>query len=112
MALTDVDRLRQLLGEEIPSGGTEADTLFTNEQIQDFLTSSDDDLTAAAALGWRAKAAEVAGLVDISEGNASRSLGQVHKHALAMAEFYGGGDLTTGATARRTVIRKITRRTS
>jgi hypothetical protein len=83
--------------------------MFTDAQVQDFLTQSDNDLTAAAALGWRAKAAVLVDLVDVSEGNASRALGQAHLHAMKMAEFYGSGTTVAGTT-RRTTIRKINRR--
>lgn len=50
--------LRELLDDEIPSGGTEANTDFTDAQI-DRLIESATNLHAAAAEGWRRKAGKI-----------------------------------------------------
>jgi hypothetical protein len=52
------DELRELLDEEIPVNGTEADTAFTNERL-DRLLQSAANVYAAAAEGWRRKAARI-----------------------------------------------------
>ena len=93
MALGDVDRLRILIGEVIPSDGTEADTMFTDAQIQDFLDRSSTlglGLTKAAVYGWEAKAANYSNLVTVAEGNSSRNMSDLYKAALAMVKTYEG----------------------
>lgn len=52
------EELRELLDEEIPQGGTEQDTAFTNARL-DRLLQSASNLYAAAAEGWRRKAAKI-----------------------------------------------------
>ncbi|MCD9025754.1 hypothetical protein [Cohnella silvisoli] len=50
--------LRELLDEEIPVNGTEADTAFTNSRLSSILSDS-VNIYAAAAEGWRRKAAKI-----------------------------------------------------
>ena len=50
--------LRELLDEEIPQDGTDADTGFTDERI-DALLERAVNIHAAAAEGWRRKAARI-----------------------------------------------------
>lgn len=88
MALDDASLLRLYLGESIPSGGTDADTLFSNEDINELLEQT-DSVEQAAALGWRAKAAELSRLVDVSEGPSKRYLQQRFENALAMSKQFG-----------------------
>lgn len=112
MAITDNDRLRSMLGEEIPAGGVEGDTLFTNEKVTDLLSSAGGDLDAAAVTGWQIKAAHYADLVDVAEGNSSRKMSDLHKNALAMVKYYRGDDLIAAGvgTGRNVVIGTIQRR--
>jgi hypothetical protein len=49
------DQLRLLLDESIPEGGTDAETLFTDREI-DLLLQASPTLEQAAAAGWRLKA--------------------------------------------------------
>lgn len=112
MALTDAEQLRQLLGETVPAGGSDVDTMFTDEQISDFLTLAEDDVTLAAYHGWLAKAGEYANLVDTQEGSSRRSMSDLHKNAEArVKQFAGlaGVVIDVTVTNRRTVIRKIVR---
>jgi hypothetical protein len=88
MVLTDVDRVRLLLGESIPENGSEDDTMFSNARIQDLLDGVGGVVPLAVLDGWRAKAAEYANLVDVSEGNSARAMSDLHKNALAMVEQY------------------------
>lgn len=90
MAFSDVHRLRRKLGETIPAEGTEADTLFTNAQLEDILDDAGRDMTTAAYLGWQAKAAEYANLVTVTEGNSSRNMTDLHTNALKMVKHYEG----------------------
>ncbi|MBU5441214.1 hypothetical protein [Paenibacillus sp. MSJ-34] len=52
------EELRELLDEEIPLGGTEADTAFTDAQLNRMLNQA-PNIYAAAAEGWRRKAAKI-----------------------------------------------------
>lgn len=88
MPLTDAERLRDLLGESIPPGGSEADTLFTDEKVLDLLTLSGGDLDRAAYEGWRAKAAALSNLVDTTEGNSQRKFSQLLDNANDMVKMY------------------------
>lgn len=48
--------LRAALGESIPTGGTEADTNFTDAQLDALLVASNCVVETAAARGWLLKA--------------------------------------------------------
>lgn len=87
---TPAEQLRELLGERIPAGGTDADTLFSDDQIDDLLTRN-ATMNEAAHEGWRIKAAELSDLVDTAEGTSKRAMSDLHKHAIAMIESYAGG---------------------
>ena len=106
MALDQITRLRNLIGEPIPVGGNEADTLFTDVQVQDFLDEG-GRLTQAAYVGWLAKAGIYAGLVNTTEGNASRNMSDLHANALEMVRFYQGKiDLPVSGRTRIGTIRR------
>jgi len=107
MALTDENRLRGLLGEPIPDGGTAADTLFTDERIQDFLEIAGGDLDRAAYEGWREKAAQLSNLVDVTDGNASRKMSDLLDHANQMVKIYLRS--SSGPTEGRTRVGRIIR---
>lgn len=107
MALTDITRLRDLLGEPIPEGGTEADTLFTDQRIEDFLSIANGDLDRAAFEGWRAKAGQLANLVDVTEGNAARKMSDLLDNADKMVKYYQRS--SGGPTEGRTRIGRIVR---
>jgi hypothetical protein len=99
MAATDeqITTIRSLLGERIPSGGAQSDTLFTDEEIEQFFQLGDENVNKAVYQGWLAKAAELSNLVDTAEGNYSRKFGQLLEHANSMIKYYGrisGGDPT------------------
>lgn len=97
---TTQERVRRLLAEVIPTGGTDADTLFTNVAIDDLLTENGGDVELAAAQGWREKSAMLAELVDTAEGTSKRAMSDLHKNALAMVEMYSGRSGTTAARTR------------
>ena len=114
-ALSNEERLRLFLGENIPAGGDEADTMFTNAQLQDFLAQAGSlGLIKAAVYGWQAKAGEYSNLVDVAEGNSSRAMSDLYKAALAMVKFYEdqlgtGDDPTLQGRSGRVVIGTISR---
>ena len=90
MALTDAERLRQLLGERIPAGMTAEDTMFSDEEIEAFLAQGAGVVEAAAYYGWQSKAAELSNYVNVIEGNSSREMGELHRQALRMVAQYAG----------------------
>lgn len=110
MALTDGERLRQLLGESIPVGGGEDDTLFTEATIDDLLERF-PDLEDATREGWKIKAAELANLVTTAEAGAKRELSDLHEQAMKMVNFYGGTSVAEppGATPQRVRIKPLVR---
>jgi len=89
MALTDVERLRQALGESIPVGGVEGDTLFTNIEIQDFLDRAAGDIALASYYGQVAKSAALANLVTTSEGQTRLEFSKLHDASLKQEKKYG-----------------------
>lgn len=102
MPLAPDDKLRQLIGEMIPDGGTAADTLFTAEEIDDLLEGVDvaTEMERAAFEGWRIKAAKLSNLVDNTEGNVQRKFSQLLDNAEAMLKIYqrASGGSTEGRT--------------
>jgi len=96
MNRTNGERLRAKLGESIPVGGTEADTMFTNDEIDDLLEEGFGNINAATYHGWVEKAGNYANLVTVSEGNASRELTELHRHALRMMDRFIGYVTTPG----------------
>lgn len=99
MALTQNEKLRQLLGETVPPGGSYNDTLFTDEEIDEFVDEA-PDLERAAYEGWRVKAAKLSTLVDTTEGNSQKKFSQLLENALDMVKVYqrSAGGPTEGRT--------------
>lgn len=107
MALTDDERLRQLLGEQVPEGGHARDTLFSDLEIEDLLELTDSDVERAAYEGWRVKAAKLSSLVDNTEGNIQRKFSQLLDNAETMLKVYQRS--SSGPTEGRTRIGRIVR---
>jgi hypothetical protein len=106
MPLTQNEKLRQLLGEDVPVLGTVSDTLFTDEEILDLLESN-SDIERAAYEGWRVKAARLSNLVDNTEGNVQRKFSQLLDNANDMIKMYLRS--SSGPTEGRTRIGRATR---
>ncbi len=110
MGFTDADRLRQIVGEPVPSGGTPSDTLFSDAEVTDFITRAGGDLDLAAQYAWEAKAARYANLVNVSEGNSARDMSDLHKQALTMVKFWSEKNgATVGESIGRVRIKRIVR---
>lgn len=95
------DKLRLYLGEVIPESGSDADTLFSDEDITSFLTEANNDVNVAATIGWNVKAANLAHLVDMAEGSSRRQLSQRWEQAQKMAAHFAsisGVDAASKAT--------------
>jgi len=84
------EQTRALLGETIPVGGDAADTMFSDDEIEDLLEKGFGDPNAAAYYGWMEKAANYAALVNVNEGNAARELSDLQRQAIRMADRYVG----------------------
>lgn len=105
--MTTIAEVRDLLNEAIPAGGTEADTLFTDLQVQGWIDAT-TDTDSAVVLGWRVKAAKYADLVDTAEGTSKRAMSDLHDHALAQIKSYtgdGGGAVGGGRTRTHKIVR-------
>lgn len=96
--------LRELIDEIIPLGGTDADTRFLEMQIDAMLVAA-GDINAAAATGWRLKAAramsERGGLEESKAGDEQHkfvSLEVYRDHCLAMAKMHN--DMARDAGSR------------
>lgn len=86
--LAPEEHLRLLLAEQVPLDGTDADTMFSDEEILHFLDEGNGNPYSAAYYGWMAKMANFANLANVSEGNAARELGELHKGAQRMVDRY------------------------
>lgn len=105
MTMTSVQKLRLLTNEDA------SDSDFTDADLQAVLTEKSDNVNRAAAQVWRLKAAKMADMVNITEGNSSRAWSQAYKQALEMAKTFdsladGDSPSAGGPTARP---RKIVR---
>lgn len=103
MAVTDAERLRSLVGEEIPEGGSASDTLFSEDTITDLLArhgSPEEALTEA----WSIKSAALVTIVDTIEGSSSRKHSAAHKAALSQLRV-----TATTAGGRATRVHQIKR---
>lgn len=111
MALTEAERLRQLLGETVPPGGDDTDTMFTSEAVDDFLDQGGGDLEAAAYYGWRAKWSELSNLVNGSTGTQRDELGNLAAEAKRQLDYYGvlSGIIVETSSTGRTRIGRIVR---
>jgi len=90
MNRTPGEQLRALLGEAIPTGGDDSNTMFTDEEIEDLLEKGNNVVEAAAYWGWQEKAANYSNLVNVNEGNAARELGELHRQAIRMMDRFVG----------------------
>lgn len=98
--------LRGMIGETIPSGGTADDTLVSESQLEAWIAGS-TSLDRAAISGWEFKLAEWVGLVNVSDGAASRSFSDLMDHAKYMISYYTSK--AEGPTAGRSRVGKIVR---
>lgn len=107
--MADADQillLRGRLGETIPPGGTEADTLFSDDQVGQWVDST-PSMADATVEGWEAKMAHWAGLVNVTDGAASREFSDLMEHAEIMINMYR--KQTISGTRGRARIGKIIR---
>lgn len=94
--LMTVPSLRLLVNEKIPSGGTDADTRFTNDELGLILQRMGMSLYAAAAEAWYVKAGMYEMLIETDESGSNRNLDQIFKHAISMGDRYARAFKTEG----------------
>ena len=84
-------KLRKLLNEPIPSGGTENDTRFLDSELDDFLTEA-STIYSAASTGWTVKAGMLQSQIESysigQEKYDLTSLKDQYTQALTMADKY------------------------
>ncbi|KOS64631.1 hypothetical protein FJQ98_14130 [Lysinibacillus agricola] len=85
------DRLRKMINDIIPKGGTDKDTTFSNAELDDMLRES-ESIYYAASEGWTIKAGLLEGDIEgYSAGNEKYELTKLQDrlaHALRMAQKY------------------------
>lgn len=99
------ERLRRLLDEVIPEHGTDKDTRFTNDELDDILSEA-GSIYSAAAMGWIEKAGMYQReMMDVEQETTGQetyrmtSLRDRLAYALKMAETYQSmADGTTGGS--------------
>lgn len=101
--LTEV---REMIGETIPEGGSDADTMFPDARVQAWIDSTSSS-QGAALKGWHAKLANYSGLVDVTDGASSRMMSDFMANAKTMVSLYT--KLAVGPSAGRTRVGKIRR---
>ena len=99
----DYARLRRMTGE------TEADSTYTDVELDDILAQASMDFNAAAARIWSEKASGYADLVNISEGGSSRSNSDLFAHAKAQVDYFSSQSATPVVVGTPSTTRRIKR---
>lgn len=102
-----ITALRRKLGESLSEDGDDSDSLFTDQLLGEWVEQYEGDLDRAALEGWETKMAHFANLVDVTDGAASRKLGDLMTHAMEMVEMYS--KRLRGAAYGRARVGKIVR---
>ena len=82
---------------------------WTDEIIEAMIDASAGSTDAVAKTVWNSKAAQVAHLVDISEGGSSRKMSDMHKNFLNIAKSFETEAGLPEAAVRSSMTREITR---
>lgn len=95
-------RLRKLIDEQVPAGGTEADTRFTDADLDELLLEA-SSIFGAASMGWTMKAGmlqrEMGDVERFTVGQESEQLVSLKDrldYALKMAEKYAAMEKAQG----------------
>lgn len=98
MATAQEELLREYLGEDIPEGGSDSDTMFSHAAVTALLARNQGDIRAATSEGWSIKAAKYARQVDVSDGTDNRQMSQLHRQAVLEWQRWSG--TTSGGGTR------------
>jgi hypothetical protein len=107
----DVARLREKLGESVADGENASDTMFTDAQIKAWFERS-ATFNHAVVEGWEAKLANFTNLADVTDGAASRKLGDLADRARENLKYWRGriaAGPDEGLARTRTRVGKIVR---
>lgn len=74
----EIDKLQMLVGDEF----------FDNDKFSAVLDMFNGSINRSASAVWQIRAGKYHSLVNVSESSSSRNLGDLHKNALAMADYY------------------------
>lgn len=84
------------------------DNTYGDDDALGALIDEKGSVNAAASEIWQMKAASYSTLVNVSESGSSRSMGDLYKNALGMAQYYGGS-AATGALGKTATTRSVVR---
>lgn len=88
---SQIKRLRTMVNDPIPDSGTDADAAFSNAELEEILTETNDIYQAASDI-WILKAGMVQGGIESyavgSENYELTSMKDQYDHTLAMASMY------------------------
>ena len=88
---SQINRLRTMVNDAIPNSGTDAETAFSNAELEEILTETNNIYQAASDI-WILKAGMVQGGIESyavgSEHYELTSMKDQYDHALAMASMY------------------------
>lgn len=85
-----------------------SDDVYPDSLLADILDAA-GSVTAAAAVIWREKAAAYAKMVTMAESGSSRTLSDLYKNALAMADANAAAGASTTPSGRRSFTTQIVR---
>lgn len=85
----EIQAVREYIGEPNDVNG------WTDERLTLIIDANGLDMFAAAAEVWGIKAANYAGLVDVTEAGSSRKMSDLSKNALAMQRNYSEQSLAS-----------------
>lgn len=102
-----LDLLRLYVDDVVPLDNS-SEPQFTDDELNGALLASNNNAQLAAVEVWKWKAASASAMVSVTEGNASRSMSDLHGQALAMVTLFEKSRL--GPTDGRTTIGRIRRR--
>jgi hypothetical protein len=86
--LTPEERLRDYLGERIPTDGVPEDTFFDDNRISDLLEQAGGIVLLAAYRGWIQKTSHLARLIDVDEQGSARKLSQRYRNAMQQTQLF------------------------
>src|SRR6187431_632693 len=81
--------LREKIGETPAEGETASDTMFTDAQVKAWIERS-SSFNHAVVEGWEAKLANFTNLADVTDGAASRKLGDLAERARENLRYWRG----------------------
>lgn len=82
-------RLREKIGETVAVGEAASDTMFTDSQIKVWIENA-PTFNHAVVEGWEAKLANFTNLADVTDGAASRKLGDLADRARENLRYWRG----------------------